>query len=50
MAEAADPKIKAYDGTPIAASLFLRNIGEHAAKKGYLTLLLRGWRRGLPVA
>ena len=36
-------KIKPWDGMPITASLFLRDIGEHAAEHGYLTLLLQNW-------
>ena len=43
MSESTDSTLKTFDGTPIAASLFLRHIGEHAAKKGYLTLLLRSY-------
>ena len=38
-----DSSLKPFDGTPIQASLFLRNIGEFAAKKGFLTLLLRSY-------
>ena len=43
MAESTDSTIKPFNGTPMEASLFLRNIGEHAAQKGYLTLLLRSY-------
>ena len=43
MADNNESTLKTFDGTPIAASLFLRHIGEHAAKKGYLTLLLRSY-------
>ena len=32
-----------FDGTPIEASLFLRKLSEHAAQKGYLTLLLQSY-------
>ena len=35
--------INDFDGTPIKASLFLRDIGEYAAHHGMLTLLLQGW-------
>ena len=36
-------RIPPFDGTPIKASLFLRDIGEHAARHGYLSLLLQGY-------
>ena len=32
-----------FNGQPIMASLFLRNIGEYAARNGFLTLLLQGY-------
>ena len=43
MNDSTESKLKTFNGTPITASLFLRHIGEHAAKKGYLTLLLRSY-------
>ena len=36
-------KISPWDGSPIKASLFLRDIGEYASQCGMLTLLLQGW-------
>ena len=36
-------QLPAFDGTPIQAALFLRDIGEYAARHGYLTLLLKGF-------
>ena len=35
--------LPAWDGTPIKASLFLRDIGDHAAEHGYLSLLLNSY-------
>ena len=35
--------IKAWDGSAIKASLWLRDVSEHAAKHGYLTLLLHNY-------
>ena len=32
-----------WDGSPIQASLFLRNIGEYVEKQGLCTLLLKGY-------
>ena len=31
-----------WDGMPITANIFLRDIGEHAARHGFWTLLLQG--------
>ena len=39
----AEAPLAPFDSTPITAALFLRNIGEYAAKKGFLTLLLRSY-------
>ena len=35
--------LSSWNGQPINASLFLREIGEYAARKGFLTLLLQGY-------
>ena len=43
MNDSTETTLKSFDGTPIAASLFLRHIGEYAAKKGFLNLLLRSY-------
>ena len=32
-----------WDGTPIAASLFLRNVGDYAAQHGFYSLLLKDY-------
>ena len=39
----AEGQLPPFDGTPIQAALFLRDIGEYAARHGYLTLLLKGF-------
>ena len=37
------PRLPKWDGTPIRASLFLRDIGEYAAQRSFLTLLLNDY-------
>ena len=41
--DSASLKLDPWDGTPITASLFLRNIGDFAAQQGWYSLLMKGY-------